>query len=92
MHQVCDETKPRTDNLQWRSTKGQRVRAQYLADHPYCFDCMTVYARPVPATEVHHVVAQLDRPDLVFDSDNLIALCHDCHNTRHGKGIAGLKS
>jgi hypothetical protein len=92
LHQVGESVPTRTDNLAWRSSKGQRVRKQYLADHPYCFDCMNVYGRPVPAAEVHHIAEQMDRPDLVFDSDNLLALCHDCHNARHGKGIGGKKS
>ena len=87
-HQACAHVKKRTDNLAWRSTKGQKIRAMYLADHPYCFDCMTVFARPVPATEVHHVLEQIDRPDLVFDTDNMVALCHACHNKRHGKDSA----
>jgi hypothetical protein len=91
-HQASASVKTRTDNLAWRSSKGQRLRAVYLAHHPYCFDCMTMYSRPVPATEVHHIVEQIDRPDLVFDMENLLALCHDCHNRRHGKGIGVLKS
>lgn len=85
MHQVSAPVKARTDNLAWRSTKGQAVRAKYLAEHPYCYDCMTVFGRPIPATEVHHIKEQIDRPDLVFDHDNLVALCHACHNARHGK-------
>jgi 5-methylcytosine-specific restriction endonuclease McrA len=91
-HQACVREEPRQDNLAWRSTKGQKVRAAYLAENPYCQDCSTMFGRPVPAKEVHHLVPQIDRPDLVFEWDNLIALCHACHNNRHGKGIGVAKS
>lgn len=92
LHQACARGEGRTDNLAWRSRKGQAMRAAYLADHPYCFDHMTIYGQPVPATEIHHIVPQIDRPDLVMDADNLMALCHDCHNARHGRGVRGAKS
>jgi len=92
MHQELAEGQQRTDNLLWRSTKGQKVRAAYLAAHPYCHDCLTQYSRPVPAVEVHHIHEQTDRPDLVLDWTNMLALCHDCHGARHGKGIGGGKS
>ena len=86
-HSACVSEQPRTDNLAWRSTKGQKIRATYLAEYPYCRDCSTQFGNRVPATEVHHLVPQIDRPDLVFEWSNLIALCHSCHNNRHGKGI-----
>ena len=84
-HQVGESVKPRTDNLLWVSAQGKKLRASYLAMHPYCFDHMTMFGEPVPATEVHHLVEQIDRPDLVLEASNLVSLCHACHNARHGK-------
>ncbi|NLX57292.1 MAG: hypothetical protein GXY58_19455 [Planctomycetaceae bacterium] len=68
------------------------MRDAYLAEHPYCEDHLRIYGQPVPAAEVHHLAPMLDRPDLALNETNLIALCHDCHNARHGKGIGGQKA
>lgn len=92
LHQACAPTEPRQDNKAWRSRRGRKLRDAYLAEHPYCADHLRIYGQPVPAMEVHHVQPMLDRPDLALDDTNLIALCHDCHNARHGKGIGGAKS
>ena len=37
------------------------------------------------ACEVHHIKELQDRPDLSLDDDNLISLCIQCHNIRHGR-------
>jgi len=76
---------PRQDNQRWRSRKGRRWRKAYLADHPYCADC-TKANRPVPATEVHHLIEQMVAPDLIFERSNVVSLCVVCHLMRHGKG------
>lgn len=34
---------------------------------------------------VHHIVEIKDRPDLALDNDNLIALCHQCHDAIHNR-------
>lgn len=31
----------------------------------------------------HHKKTLLERPDLVFDKDNLIILCRKCHQEKH---------
>ena len=62
----------------------QRLRAAYLREHPLCADCL---ARGIvrPATVVHHLCAIADRPDLRLESRNLLGLCRDCHELRHGR-------
>jgi len=35
------------------------------------------------ATEVHHIKHLEDFPDLAYEDDNLVSLCHACHNARH---------
>lgn len=85
-------TPKRKESNVWRSRKGRQFRQRYLRDHPYCHDCMTLYARPVPATQVHHLQTQLERPDLVLDRDNCMALCEPCHDARHGRGVGGSES
>ena len=37
------------------------------------------------ATEVHHIKELKERPELALDDDNLISLCTQCHNIRHGR-------
>lgn len=37
------------------------------------------------AVEVHHIKELKERPDLALEDDNLISLCTQCHNIRHGR-------
>lgn len=72
------------NSARWRDTRKQAMRrAEYL-----CEDCQ-LHGRVTLATEVHHVRpvewAHTDRQReaLMFDLRNLVALCHECHRTRH---------
>lgn len=37
------------------------------------------------AQEVHHIKEMKEYPELWLDDDNLISLCTQCHNIRHGR-------
>lgn len=37
------------------------------------------------AEEVHHIQELKEHPELGLDNDNLISLCTQCHNLRHGR-------
>ena len=63
--------------------RWQKFRLSYLWQYPLCVDCLP---HPVAATEVHHIQKAADRPDLMFDCDNLMALCKSCHSTRTANG------
>lgn len=39
------------------------------------------------ATEVHHIKELREYPELALADDNLISLCSQCHNARHGRYI-----
>lgn len=39
------------------------------------------------AVEVHHIKELRDYPELKLDDDNLISLCTQCHNVRHGRNV-----
>ncbi len=39
------------------------------------------------ATEVHHIKELREHPELSLDDDNLISLCTQCHNIRHGRYV-----
>lgn len=41
----------------------------------------------IAAREVHHIKHSDEYPELAYDDNNLISLCHACHNqTASGKG------
>ncbi|MCI5919072.1 MAG: HNH endonuclease [Roseburia sp.] len=37
------------------------------------------------AEEVHHIEELKEHPELALDDNNLISLCTQCHNKRHGR-------
>lgn len=39
------------------------------------------------ATLAHHVKHLREHPELAYEPSNLMALCHDCHERIHGRGI-----
>ena len=39
------------------------------------------------ASDVHHIKELREYPELGLEDDNLISLCVDCHNKRHGRTI-----
>lgn len=61
------------------------LRLQRLAAHPICEICGKEFA-----TEVHHIKPfmkyyGLERLQVAYDSDNLIALCEKCHHNLHNE-------
>lgn len=55
-------------------------------DHYECQYCKAKKVRKiVRATHVHHVQELKDRPDLALEPDNLISLCHTCHEEVHDR-------
>lgn len=72
------DASPRYDR-QWRN-----VRLKVLADEPLCVDCKRK-GRIRPAQEVHHIRPISAAPHLRLSRKNLVPLCCDCHDKRHGK-------
>ena len=63
----------------WRN-----VRAVALAElGPYCQRCLAVTGRFVPFDEVHHIQPISKRPDLMYETSNLMPLCQSCHKEVH---------
>lgn len=58
----------------------RRFRAWFLRRHPLCADCEHA------ATEVHHVKKIAAFPELRLSESNCMALCHECHARRTGRG------
>ena len=65
--------------------RSWRMRRQvYLAENPWCEDCLALEVYE-GATELHHVVAHRGDADL-FISGRLVGLCKRCHSRRTGRG------
>ena len=51
-----------------------------------CQDCLK-HGKITPATEVHHIKfitpENMIDPAITTNPDNLVSLCHDCHEKRH---------
>lgn len=58
------------------------LRDKTLQQNPICQKCGVN-----KATEVHHVIPHRGDLNLFYDSNNLMALCHDCHTEETRKEI-----
>lgn len=61
--------------------KWQRLRDRFLAEHPFCVECMKKGILTM-ATDVDHIRPHHGDPGLLYDEDNLQALCHACHSRK----------
>ena len=67
----------------YKSTRWKKKRRAILRRDKYiCQECAR-YGRKVERREVHHIKFLEEFPELAFDNDNLISLCHACHNKKH---------
>lgn len=70
--------------IAWKHTRKNYI--QYKQG--LCEDCLAkgIYT---PATCVHHQIELTEdnryNPEIAYGYDNLVALCHDCHNIRHNR-------
>lgn len=65
---------------QWRG-----LRAAFIRQHPVC----AVIGCGAPATDVDHIVAVRERPDLRLTWGNLRALCHGHHSAKTAREDGG---
>lgn len=65
--------------------KWKKFRLRYMAENPLCVDCEQ-RGKVRAAEHIHHVEKLVDRPELKYEADNLMALCERCHNARTAKG------
>ena len=59
-----------------------KLRKWYLQRNPLCVDCLE-QGRVTPGKLVHHIIPKADGGSDA--EDNLMALCHSCHNIRHDR-------
>ena len=81
--------KPRHQKKKWWYDHKWRVLSErFRADNPLCHDC-NWEGRTTPAEEVHHIKPISEYPELRLKLDNIVALCKECHATRHRNLRAG---
>ena len=76
----ADEFRPSAGKRGYDS-RWNRFRKDYLNAHPLCVECMKK-GRYVKATDVDHIKAVRDYPELKYELSNLQALCHSCHSQK----------
>lgn len=48
------------------------------------------YGKNTDAATVHHIYPAGEYPKYAYESENLIALCEECHNAMHNRKTAAL--
>ena len=61
--------------------RWRKLRGVYLREHPLCEPCQRA-GRVVAATVVDHRTPHKGDPALLYDWDNLEAMCATCHNRK----------
>lgn len=56
-----------------------------IRERPLCEDCLA-NGIVTPSTDLHHKAKVKDRPDLAYDSGNVMMLCDGCHTKRTARG------
>ena len=71
------------NNSSWR-----KLRNTYIKEHPICEDCLS-NGKITPAEDIHHIESPFKNGEInyhkLLDSNNLVALCKQCHSSRHNK-------
>lgn len=71
------------ENLKWIYDSAEWIEWRtfvYKRDNYTCQECNKKGGKLHP----HHILYRKDYPDLIFDKNNGITLCSNCHSTVHG--------
>lgn len=68
-------------NRFYNSKEWRALRLVVLTETPFCVNCLKTGIK-VLASECDHIIDIKDRPDLVFNKDNLQSLCKSCHSKK----------
>ena len=75
----------------YQSQKWKRKRLKILRrDNYLCQECKR-YGKMIAAREVHHIKHSDEYPELAYDDNNLISLCHACHNKQHPEKAGAMR-
>lgn len=68
----------------WQLTRKEVI----IADGAECQRCLALFGwHTVDNLEVHHIKPRSQYPELTYDLDNLVTVCHTCNLTMGEKGI-----
>lgn len=62
-------------------SKWRTLRSAFLVRHPLCVECHKI-GQMVAATQVDHIRPHKGAADLLWDWNNLQALCESCHSKK----------
>jgi 5-methylcytosine-specific restriction endonuclease McrA len=68
----------------WKKCRGLIL----LRDNYLCQECLSE-GQVISADMVHHIKSFDDHPEFALDMDNLISICHPCHNKEHPEKGSG---
>lgn len=72
----------------YQNTTWRKLRDTYMKQHPICEECLKS-GKITPATDIHHKKSPFRGGEvnymLLWDYDNLQALCKECHGRLHAE-------
>lgn len=79
----CERCQPSRTHRRTTTERGydhqwRKLSERKRATDPLCEHCLS-QGRTTPASEVHHIVPIAVAPHLRLDWDNLMSVCHPCH-------------
>ena len=80
--------KPFYNSIRWQRCRDSFIQKRVLIDGGLCQECHNV-----PGEIVHHKIVltarNIDDETISLNHDNLMYVCHDCHDSFEGHGIGG---
>lgn len=68
----------------WQDTRKQVI----VADGGECQRCLALFGwHTIDNLEVHHIKSRIEFPELVYDIDNMVTVCHTCNLALGLKGL-----
>lgn len=71
--------------MDYKSPRWVHKRKKILRRDKYLCQVCKRYGKSREADTVHHIYPAEDYPELIWKDDNLISLCHKCHNSMHDR-------
>lgn len=71
--------------------RWRRKREHILRRDGYLCQRCKRYGKRIDAVTVHHIKHTDEYPELAYKDDNLISLCHNCHNKAHPEKIEQIR-
>lgn len=82
----------------YNKSAWRKIRQAYIFQHPLCEKCLEESPKRItPAEHVHHIKSFMTAnteekmTELLLDWDNLMSVCHNCHNQLHNEEMKGKK-